>query len=170
MCAARCIGGRRDRDDGVDVCNARAAALRGRAPRISGHGERLDRIDPGSRCADRCKCFDKDDEQRGQARGSSQSFTVPHMNEPSISSRAIPTAQPLPGSVVWPGCSVAGDAGEPVVLLHSSLSSKSQWTSLCERMSTRFRVIALDLWGYGENAMPAFTQRFTLDDEVRLVA
>jgi pimeloyl-ACP methyl ester carboxylesterase len=65
---------------------------------------------------------------------------------------------------------VAGDAGEHVVMLHSSLSSKSQWTSLCERMSTRFRVIAVDLWGYGENAMPAFTQRFTLDDEVRLVA
>ena len=80
------------------------------------------------------------------------------------------TAQPSRGSVVWPGCTVAGESGEPVVMLHSSLSSKLQWTSLTERLSPRFRVIAVDLWGYGENAMPAFAQRFTLDDEVRLVA
>ena len=68
-----------------------------------------------------------------------------------------------------PGCVVAG-TGAPVVMLHSSLSSKSQWTALAERMSPRFRVIALDLWGYGDNAMPAAPDSFALDDEVRLVA
>ena len=66
------------------------------------------------------------------------------------------------------GALVVG-AGAPVVLLHSSLSSKSQWTALTERLAPRFRVIALDLLGYGDNAMPSAPESFTLDDEVRLV-
>ena len=68
-----------------------------------------------------------------------------------------------------PRCLVAG-TGAPVVLLHSSLSSKSQWTALAERLAPRFRVIALDLCGYGDNVMPAASKPFTLDDEIRLVA
>jgi pimeloyl-ACP methyl ester carboxylesterase len=64
---------------------------------------------------------------------------------------------------------VAG-TGLPVVLLHSSLSSKAQWNALIERLAPRFRVIALDLHGYGDNAMPTGAAPFTLDDEVRLVA
>jgi len=68
-----------------------------------------------------------------------------------------------------PGCLVAG-TGAPVVLLHSSLGSKAQWTALAERLASRFRVIALDLWGYGDNAMPPTPASFTLDDEIRLVA
>jgi pimeloyl-ACP methyl ester carboxylesterase len=67
-----------------------------------------------------------------------------------------------------PGYFVAG-AGTPVVLLHSSLSSKAQWAALAERLSSRFRVIALDLCGYGDNAVPAAATPFTLDEEVRLV-
>jgi pimeloyl-ACP methyl ester carboxylesterase len=63
---------------------------------------------------------------------------------------------------------VAG-AGTPVVMLHSSLGSKLQWTGLAQRLATRYRVIALDLCGYGDNAMPAAEVPFTLDDEVRLV-
>jgi pimeloyl-ACP methyl ester carboxylesterase len=68
-----------------------------------------------------------------------------------------------------PGCVVAG-AGQPVVLLHSSLSSKSQWSDLAARLAPRFRVIALDLCGYGDNPMPAASRPFSIDDEVRLVA
>lgn len=67
------------------------------------------------------------------------------------------------------GYFVAG-AGEPVVMLHSSLGSKSQWTALAEQLSTRFRVIALDLCGYGDNPALAPASTFALDDEVRLVA
>jgi pimeloyl-ACP methyl ester carboxylesterase len=67
-----------------------------------------------------------------------------------------------------PGYFVAG-AGTPVVMLHSSLSSKSQWTALAERLASRFRVIALDLCGYGDNALSLTGAPFTLDDEVRLV-
>ncbi len=67
-----------------------------------------------------------------------------------------------------PGYFVAG-AGEPVVMLHSSLGSKSQWTALATRLAARFRVIALDLCGYGDNPAPSAAAAFTLDDEVRLV-
>jgi pimeloyl-ACP methyl ester carboxylesterase len=60
--------------------------------------------------------------------------------------------------------------GAPVVLLHSSLSSKSQWSALAERLAPRFRVIALDLCGYGDNALPVPRGLFTLEHEVELVA
>ncbi len=66
------------------------------------------------------------------------------------------------------GCIVAG-AGPTVLLLHSSLASKSQWTALVERLSPRYRAIALDLHGYGDNSLPSSGPSFTLDDEVRLV-
>ena len=68
-----------------------------------------------------------------------------------------------------PGHFVAGD-GAPVVMLHSSLGSKSQWTALAERIAPRFRAIAIDLGGYGDNPLPAPGTPFSLDDEVRLVA
>lgn len=66
------------------------------------------------------------------------------------------------------GYFVAG-TGTPVVMLHASLSSKSQWTALAERLASRFRVIAIDLCGYGDNAVPTAHSRFTLDEEVRIV-
>jgi pimeloyl-ACP methyl ester carboxylesterase len=83
---------------------------------------------------------------------------------------AVPDADRLqPGlRAARPGFFVAG-AGTPVVMLHSSLSSKSQWTALGEQLASRFRVIALDLCGYGDNALPATGASFTLDEEVRLV-
>lgn len=68
-----------------------------------------------------------------------------------------------------PGYFAVG-AGAPVVMLHSSLSSKSQWTALAGRLASRFRVIALDLCGYGDNAPPSGMAPFTLDEEVRLIA
>ena len=55
-------------------------------------------------------------------------------------------------------------------MLHSSLGSKSQWTPLAERLARRFRVIAIDLCGYGDNPIPSAAEPFTLDDEVALVA
>src|SRR3569833_1963340 len=66
------------------------------------------------------------------------------------------------------GYSVRG-AGPAVLLLHASLGSKAQWRALTERLSSRFRVIAVDLWGYGDNAdWPAPTP-FSVDDEVQVV-
>jgi len=66
------------------------------------------------------------------------------------------------------GYAMAGD-GSPVVMLHSSLASKSQWTGLAERLATRYRTIAIDLCGYGDNALPDNRATFSLDDEVRRV-
>lgn len=59
--------------------------------------------------------------------------------------------------------------GAPVVLLHSSLSSKLQWYSLMESMSTDYLVIAVDLYGYGESPFPEDKETFGLGDEVTLV-
>lgn len=83
----------------------------------------------------------------------------------AVSTDGPSRARPLPEH---PGCLVAG-AGAPIVLLHSSLSSKAQWDALAARLAPRFRVIALDLCGYGDNALPSAAESFTLDDEVRLV-
>jgi pimeloyl-ACP methyl ester carboxylesterase len=59
--------------------------------------------------------------------------------------------------------------GAPVVMLHSSLGSKSQWTALADRLASRFRVIALDLLGYGDNPASSTAAPFALDEEIRLV-
>ncbi|HEY5863388.1 MAG TPA: hypothetical protein VIX61_09870, partial [Casimicrobiaceae bacterium] len=52
------------------------------------------------------------------------------------------------------GYVTAGD-GVPVLMLHSSLASKSQWSGLATRLAVRYRTIAVDLWGYGDVALPA---------------
>ncbi len=83
---------------------------------------------------------------------------------------AVPAAgimQPDVG-VGRPGYFAVG-AGEPVVMLHSSLGSKSQWTVLADRLARRFRVIAIDLCGHGDNAGVDAGKPFSLDDEVRLI-
>lgn len=41
-----------------------------------------------------------------------------------------------------------------VVLLHSSMSSKSQWSSLKAQLSNAYRCIAVDLQGYGASPFP----------------
>jgi pimeloyl-ACP methyl ester carboxylesterase len=43
--------------------------------------------------------------------------------------------------------------GTSVVCLHSSASSSGQWQALMERLTSRFRVIAVDLYGSG-NTVP----------------
>ena len=70
----------------------------------------------------------------------------------------------LPASRV--GLRIEG-RGPPIVLLHSSMSSKSQWRELIESLRDRYRLIAIDLLGYGESAMPG--DSYSLRDEVRLV-
>jgi pimeloyl-ACP methyl ester carboxylesterase len=40
--------------------------------------------------------------------------------------------------------------GEPVVLLHSSVSGNRQWRSLADALSDRYRTVAVNLFGYGE--------------------
>ncbi len=51
----------------------------------------------------------------------------------------------------------AGD-GEPVILLHSSVSGNRQWRALTEALKDRYRVIAVNLFGYGQTtAWPGTT-------------
>jgi pimeloyl-ACP methyl ester carboxylesterase len=88
------------------------------------------------------------------------SSSSPHVGTPARVSVMAPDA---------PGYLAAG-AGTPVVMLHASLSSKSQWTGLAQRLASRYRVIALDLFGYGDNPLPVRRSTFTVDDEVRLVS
>ena len=60
-------------------------------------------------------------------------------------------------------------AGSAVVLLHCTLSSKNQWRALSGMIEGEHRVIAVDLYGYGETPMPEKREGFTLLDEVDLV-
>lgn len=60
-------------------------------------------------------------------------------------------------------------AGTPIVFLHSSGLSKSQWRRFWEPWTGRYRLLAVDLWGYGETPMPEKAADFGLDDEVELV-
>ena len=40
--------------------------------------------------------------------------------------------------------------GEPVVLIHSSVSANRQWRALSESLKDRYRVLAINLFGYGD--------------------
>lgn len=60
-------------------------------------------------------------------------------------------------------------SGTPVVLLHSSMSSKAQWGKLSQLLESRFRVIAIDLYGYGDAAFPQQSETFSLEDEAERI-
>lgn len=60
-------------------------------------------------------------------------------------------------------------AGPPVVALHCTLSSKNQWKALSSMLCRDYRFIAIDLYGYGETALPVNKENFSLFDEANLV-
>jgi len=60
--------------------------------------------------------------------------------------------------------------GAPLVLLHSSMSNKSQWGKLSEQLNSRYRVIAIDLYGYGKSMFPDSPEQFSLADEATRIA
>ena len=41
-------------------------------------------------------------------------------------------------------------SGEPIVLLHAGGTSGKQWAKTARLLDSRFRVIAPDLWGFGD--------------------
>jgi pimeloyl-ACP methyl ester carboxylesterase len=59
--------------------------------------------------------------------------------------------------------------GEPVTLLHASLASKRQWRKLQQLLAGRYRLLGLDLLGYGDTPLPAQTDGFTFAREIDLV-
>lgn len=58
--------------------------------------------------------------------------------------------------------------GNPVVLLHSSLSSKTQWVKLISALSVNHQVLAIDLLGYGQADTPNYNH-FTFEQEINRV-
>ena len=60
-------------------------------------------------------------------------------------------------------------SGPTVVCLHSSASSSLQWCQLGQELSDRFRVVAVDLYGYGESPRWNGDRAHNLDDEVALI-
>jgi pimeloyl-ACP methyl ester carboxylesterase len=63
----------------------------------------------------------------------------------------------------------ASGAGEPVILVHSSVSGRQQWRSLTGELASRFQVVAVDLFGYGESSRWPPTRPQTLTDQADLV-
>jgi len=59
--------------------------------------------------------------------------------------------------------------GRAVVLLHSSMSSRNQWRALVEQLQSHYRVISIDLLGYGESRMRRRDTDYRLMDEARHV-
>ena len=59
--------------------------------------------------------------------------------------------------------------GSPVVLIHSSVSGNQQWRSLMEALKDRHRVLAVNLFGYGETTAWPENKVQTLDDHADLV-
>lgn len=57
----------------------------------------------------------------------------------------------------------------PVVLLHSSLSSSSQWGALTRRLNPHFLCINIDLLGYGAAPCVADPEKYNLDTEAQRV-
>ncbi|MFT5731207.1 MAG: pimeloyl-ACP methyl ester carboxylesterase [Desulforhopalus sp.] len=57
-------------------------------------------------------------------------------------------------------------SGTPVVMLHSSMSSKEQWLKLSSKLNQDYHTIAIDLYGYGGCCYPQDPSSFTLADEV----
>jgi pimeloyl-ACP methyl ester carboxylesterase len=60
-------------------------------------------------------------------------------------------------------------AGPPVVLIHSSVSGNRQWRSLVEALRERHRVLAINLFGYGETTPWPAPARQTLYAQAQLV-
>lgn len=67
-----------------------------------------------------------------------------------------------------PECYTIG-SGIPVVLLHSSMSSKEQWGKLMNMLHEKYQVIAIDLYGYGASPLPPNGFDFTLLQEAERI-
>jgi pimeloyl-ACP methyl ester carboxylesterase len=60
-------------------------------------------------------------------------------------------------------------SGPTVICIHSSASSSAQWRALMERISARYHVVAVDLYGYGQSPSWPDDCELSLDDEIALL-
>jgi pimeloyl-ACP methyl ester carboxylesterase len=63
----------------------------------------------------------------------------------------------------------AGSSGPVVILVHSSVSGARQWRRLMDDLKDRFRVRAVNLFGYGKTPPWPAESTQSLDDQARLV-
>jgi pimeloyl-ACP methyl ester carboxylesterase len=61
-------------------------------------------------------------------------------------------------------------SGPAVVLVHSSASGHRQWRQLTETLQSRYRVIAVNLFGYGKTSSWPNTRPLSAADQAELVA
>src|SRR3954454_12489812 len=61
-------------------------------------------------------------------------------------------------------------AGPTVLCIHPSSSSWAQWKPLMARLSSRYRVVAVDIYGHGRSPWWQGDRDLTLADEVELIA
>jgi pimeloyl-ACP methyl ester carboxylesterase len=59
--------------------------------------------------------------------------------------------------------------GQPVILIHSSVSANRQWRALTEVLKDRYRVLAINLYGYGETTTWSGTSPQSLYAQAQLV-
>ena len=59
--------------------------------------------------------------------------------------------------------------GQPVILIHSSVSGNRQWRALTADLQDRYRVLAINLYGYGETPPWPGDAPQTLEAQARLV-
>ena len=59
--------------------------------------------------------------------------------------------------------------GEPVVLIHGFGASSYSWRKVMPGLADQYRVVALDLFGFGWTGRPENGRPFTRDDQVELV-
>jgi pimeloyl-ACP methyl ester carboxylesterase len=59
--------------------------------------------------------------------------------------------------------------GRPVVLIHSSVSGNRQWRSLTEELRDRYRLLAVNLFGYGQTSPWPAVEPQSLADQAELI-
>ncbi len=59
----------------------------------------------------------------------------------------------------------SGGTGTPLILVHGFGGDKDNWTRVARHLRPHYRVIALDLPGYGQSDAPA-TERYAIGDQV----
>lgn len=60
-------------------------------------------------------------------------------------------------------------SGDSVVCIHSSASTSGQWRNLMEALADRYRVLAVDLYGYGKSPAWPADRGLRLADEIDLI-
>ena len=57
--------------------------------------------------------------------------------------------------------------GRPIILLHSWLGSWRYWIPTMQQLSIKYRIYALDLWGFGDSGKNK--QYYSIDGQAELV-